>query len=50
LFAIKKETFKKKQCALYFALELRDAGKTQKSVEDHGYEILCISQVRHKKV
>ena len=26
------------------------SGKTQKSVKDHGYEILCISQVRHKKV
>ena len=26
------------------------SGKTQKSVKDHGYEILCISQVRHKKM
>ena len=26
------------------------SGKTEKSVKDHGYEILCISQVRQKKV
>ena len=23
------------------------SGKTEKSVKDHGYEILCISQVKH---
>ena len=29
---------------------MHQSGKTQKGVKDHSYEILCISQVRHKKV
>ena len=29
---------------------MHQSGKTEKSVKDHGYEILCISQVRQKKV
>ena len=28
---------------------MHQSGKTQKSVKDHDYEILCISQVRFKR-